>query len=94
MEFFRQEYWSGLPFPTPGDLPHPGIEPASLVSPVLLHGFFATSATWEIPITDIFGFEFIISIMKMKSQYSLLRVCIFDGQFKLLVGEPIQNYSL
>ena len=29
MEFSRQEYWSGLPFPTPGDLPHPGIEPRS-----------------------------------------------------------------
>ena len=33
MRFFRQEYWSGLPFPPPGDLPHPGIEHASLVSP-------------------------------------------------------------
>ena len=30
MEFPRQEYWSGLPFPTPGDLPSPGIEPMSL----------------------------------------------------------------
>ena len=30
MEFTRQEYWSGLPFPTPGDLPDPGIEPVSL----------------------------------------------------------------
>ena len=29
MGFFRQEYWSGLPFPPPGDLPNPGIEPAS-----------------------------------------------------------------
>ena len=29
MEFFRQEYWSGLPFPPPGDLPHPMIEPGS-----------------------------------------------------------------
>ena len=29
MGFFRQEYWSGLPFPPPGDLPHPGIEPGS-----------------------------------------------------------------
>ena len=29
MEFSRQEYWSGLPFPPPGDLPHPGIEPGS-----------------------------------------------------------------
>ena len=29
MEFSRQEYWSGLPFPTPGDLPDPGTEPSS-----------------------------------------------------------------
>ena len=29
MEFFRQEYWSGLPFPSPGDLPNPGVEPGS-----------------------------------------------------------------
>ena len=33
MGFSRQEYWSGLPFPPPGDLPHSGIEPASPVSP-------------------------------------------------------------
>ena len=47
MEFSRQEYWSGLPFPTQGDLPDPGIEHASLVSPALAGGFFTTSATWE-----------------------------------------------
>ena len=35
MEFSRQEYWSGLPFSSPGDLPNPGIEPVSLVSPAL-----------------------------------------------------------
>ena len=35
MGFSRQEYWSGLPFPTPGDLPDPGMEPTSLVSPAL-----------------------------------------------------------
>ena len=33
--FSRQEYWSGLPFPLPGDLPDPGTEPASLASPAL-----------------------------------------------------------
>ena len=32
-EFSKQEYWKGLPFPTPGDLPDPGIEPGSLASP-------------------------------------------------------------
>ena len=43
VEFSRQEYCSGLPFPSPGDLPDPGIEPASLTSPA----FFTTSSTWE-----------------------------------------------
>ena len=42
----RQEYWSGLPWPSPGDLPHPGIEPTSHAS-VLASGFFTTSTTWE-----------------------------------------------
>ena len=45
MEFSRQEYWSGLPFPPPVDLPHPGIEPTSLA---LAGGFFTTSATREV----------------------------------------------
>ena len=48
MVFSRPEYWSELPFPTPGDLPDPGIEPASL-SPALEGGIFTTSATWEAP---------------------------------------------
>ena len=43
MEFSRQEYWSGLPFPTPGDLPHPGIESKSLASPALVCRFFTTA---------------------------------------------------
>ena len=50
MEFSRQEYWSGLPFPSPGDLPNPGIEPGSpalqvdsLLSEIIL---LATSLTW------------------------------------------------
>ena len=48
--FSRQKYWSGLPDPSPGDLPDPGIKPVSLVSPALAGGFFTTSATWETPI--------------------------------------------
>ena len=46
-EFSRQEYWSGLPFPTPGDLPDPGIELVSLVSSALTGRFFTTSAARE-----------------------------------------------
>ena len=47
MGFPRQEYWSELPFPMMGDLPDPGIKPASLMSPALAGGFFTTRATWE-----------------------------------------------
>jgi len=47
MGFSRQEYCSGLPCPPPGDLPNPGIEPSSLMSPALAGGFFTTNTTWE-----------------------------------------------
>ena len=44
---FQQVYLSGLPFPTPGDLPNPWIEPMSPMSPALAGRFFTTSAIWE-----------------------------------------------
>ena len=53
MGFSRQEYWSGLPCPPPGDLPDPGIKPQSLVSPTLASGFFTMSATQEALNTEI-----------------------------------------
>ena len=46
MGFSRQEYFSGLPCPPPGDLPDQGLNPR-LLSPALADGFFTTSATWE-----------------------------------------------
>ena len=60
MGFSRQEYWSGLLLPSSGDLPDPGIEPGSLMSPVLAGQFFTTSATlralsfflpWQLPVS-------------------------------------------
>ena len=68
MGFSRQEYWNGLPFPPPGDLPDPGtiyihrglpgdpdpgIEPASLKFPALAGEFFTTSNTWKAPICAV-----------------------------------------
>ena len=53
MGFSRQEYWSGLPYPPPGNLPDPGIEPTALTSPALSGRFFTTSATWEASNTRI-----------------------------------------
>ena len=47
MGFSKQEYWSRLPCPPPGDFLDSGIEPASLTSPALAGGFFTTNASWE-----------------------------------------------
>ena len=47
MELSRQEYWSGLSFPSPGDLPHPGIEPEFPASPALRRRFYLC-ATWGV----------------------------------------------
>ena len=42
MGFSKQEYWSGLSYPPPGDLPDPGMEPESLAPPALVGRFFTT----------------------------------------------------
>ena len=55
----KQEYWSGLPFPSLGDLPNPGIEPISLMSPVLSGLFFTISAAWK---TCMYKFIYNINI--------------------------------
>ena len=47
MGFSRQEYWSGLPFPPPGNLPDPGIQPLSPTSPALAVRFFTTETERE-----------------------------------------------
>jgi len=62
MEFSSQEYWSGLPFPLPGDLPDPGIEP---VSPALADGFFTT----EPPGKPFF------TLLLLLSRFSRVQLC-------------------
>ena len=47
MGFSRQEHWSGVPFPSLGEIPDPGIKPESLTSPALAGRFFTTRATWK-----------------------------------------------
>ena len=48
--FSTQEYWSGLPCPSSGNLPDPGTEATSLMPPALAGRFFTASATWESPL--------------------------------------------
>ena len=50
MGFSRQEFWSGFLCPPPGDVPDPGIELTSLMSPELAGRFLTTSATWKVPL--------------------------------------------
>ena len=53
MGFSRQEYWSGLPFPPPGDLPNPGIEPESPAFPALAGGGFFTTEAPRTPLKRV-----------------------------------------
>ena len=52
MGLFRQEYWCGLPYTPPGDLPDPGVQPMSLMSPTMAGGIFTISTTWEAHVRD------------------------------------------
>ena len=62
MGFPRQEYWSGLPFPSPRDLPNPGIETAGLMSSAMAGKFF-TSESPEKPIYSSFILTFLVAQM-------------------------------
>ena len=81
MGFYRQVYWSGLPFPLPGDLPNSGIEPLSLLSPALAGGFFfffTTSATWEAlgsVNTGVYDHEPLMVLIKLLEFRELQKTC-------------------
>ena len=77
MEFSKQEYWNGLPIPTPGDLPNPGTEPTSLMSPALASEFFTTSDTREAP----------------RAEYASLTIPAAQGRLHSLACDHIQSKS-
>ena len=87
MGFSRQEYWSELSHPPPGDLPDPGIKPVSLTSPALAGWFFTTCATWEAPSMN--GSQLIYSF------YSLWAISSFDvgDNYKLVLLWMLQYKS-
>ena len=66
MGFSREEYWSALPCSPSGDLPDPGIEPESLVSPALGGRFFTTGATWEAPKDGYYDIPFTSEVRKLR----------------------------
>ena len=70
MEFSRQEYWSGLPFPPPGDLPDPGIIP---VFPALASGFFTTEPPGKPP-TYYIPIVYFVKFWKYKNKRGIVSV--------------------
>ena len=80
MEFPRQEYWNGLPFPTPGDLPDPGITP---VFPALAGGFFTTE-----PLGKSFNYTHPLK----KTCPKLLLILFFPGRAEQ--KDRIQNIAI
>ena len=71
MGFSRQEYWSGLPFPSLRNLSDLGIKPGSLMSPVLAGGFFTSSVYMSIPIS-----QFLQSPFPLGIQTFVLYICV------------------
>ena len=66
MAFSRQEYWSGLLFPPPRDLPNLRIKPASLVSPALAGRFFTTAQPGKSPPPQKIGLSLLLSLVEEK----------------------------
>jgi len=76
LEFTRQEYWSGLPFSSPGDLPDPGIKPMSPASPTLADRFFTTEPLWM-----SFWYIDILSEFLAKASLFFWHFYQFSGQY-------------
>ena len=88
MGFSEQEYWSGLPCPPLGDLLDPGIEPTFLISPVLVGGFFTTSATWEAQVKpySMSNLKYrLINYAKLVIDQSLIRTITESMNFRLIL---------
>jgi len=78
MGLCSQEYWSGLPFPSPGDLPDPGIEPVSLTSPTLAGRFFTLVSPQKPNYWGIVDLHFCIRFR------CTVEVTVFWGPFSFL----------
>ena len=86
MGFSRQEYWSGLPCPPPGDLSDPGVETASLLSHALASRFFTSSTTWEAYVCVYYIHTHIHSHI-----YIHMYICTFQRQ---ILGNNLESFVL
>ena len=86
LEFSQQEYWNELPFPSPGDLPDPGIKPKSLASPALAGRFFTT----EPPGKPFLRSSYILSLGHFNNSCVSIRL---RPQCPLFYTHKISNYK-
>ena len=70
MGYSRQEYWNWLPFLPPGDLPNPGIEPASLTPPALTGRFLTAGTAWGARVSALLGKESQTQYLSYKVSHS------------------------
>ena len=80
MGFSRQEYWSGLSCPPPGDLPNPGIKPVSLMSLVLAGRFFTTSTTWETHLFQVLALSASMSVIYSSRVFTSNSICFREEE--------------
>ena len=97
MGFPRQEYQSGLPFLTPEDLPHPGIEPKSFASPALIGGFFTTVPHGKPHISLLF-FQSLSHVRLFATLWTAacqasLSFTIFQSLLKLISFESVMPFN-
>ena len=93
MDFISQEYWNGLLFPPPGDLPNPGMEPQPLVSPAVA-GWFFTTAPAERPSELHVKFlapHFPYSCATLPSSLSAFRICSICSRPSTQVDVVMKN---
>ena len=92
MGFSRQEYWSGLLCPPPGDLPDPGIEPESPTSPALAGGLFTTSATWEAPyLVFFFNHKWVLDFLDISQSADGCQETTFLTSSHLMLTRLVQE---
>ena len=98
-EFSRQEYWSGLPFPSPEDCPDPGIETESPVSATLAGGFFTTVPPEKracvyicLQVALVFTLHLFTMVSSFPSSYSWL-IFWLVGFIVKSCGFPMQSHG-
>ena len=94
MGFSMQEYWSGLPFPSPGDLPHAGMAPTSLRSPAWVGGFFTTRANWEVYFKEILLMKITLIENRVFHKEFYLQCSLLPARFMLNHRTPELKVTL